>query len=169
MFLASGTYHAASEPWKSGLRRVDHAAIYVLIAGTFTPLVAHMVHGPSRLWLLGTVWTMAAAGVTLKLAFFGALPEWFDITLYLCMGWYGLVPAIPVIRARRYDVLGWMFFGGLSYTAGALCELFRWPVLIPRVLGGHEAFHVAVIIGSAAFLSLILRHVVPPRSPRASE
>jgi glycerophosphoryl diester phosphodiesterase len=161
LFLASGTYHAAFEPWKAALRRVDHAAIYVLIAGTFTPLVAHLMHGPWRARLLGAVWTMAAAGVGLKLFLFGALPEWIDISLYLAMGWFGLVPAVPIIRARRYDVVGWMALGGLFYTAGALCELFRWPVLLPGVLGAHEVFHLAVILGSASFLLLILRHVVP--------
>lgn len=163
LFLASGTYHAAFEPWKSALRRVDHAAIYVLIAGTFTPVVAHLPIGRARPWLLGAVWAMAALGVSLKLLLFGALPEWVDTSLYLLMGWFGLVPAVLLLRAGRHGVVRWMAAGGLSYTLGALCELFRWPALLPGVVGGHEVFHVAVILGGAAFLSLILRHVtVPP-------
>lgn len=163
LFLASGSYHAAFEPWKAVLRRVDHAAIYVLIAGTFTPVAAHLGVGRSRAWILAAVWAMAAVGVSLKLVAFGALPEWIDIGLYLLMGWFGVVPAVAFVRAGRYDVLRWMGLGGAFYTVGAVCELFRWPILLPGVLGHHEVFHVAVILGSASFLALIVGHVVPRR------
>lgn len=163
LFLASGCYHAAFEPWKAHLRRLDHAAIYVLIAGTFTPLVAHMTDGWLRSAILAGAWAMAVVGVTNKLFFFGLLPEALDIGLYLAMGWFGLVPGLVIARARRWGVVRWMLLGGACYTVGAVCELLRWPSLIPGVLGGHEVFHVAVLAGSAAFLALIVRHVTPRR------
>jgi channel protein (hemolysin III family) len=161
LFLASGSYHAVFEPWKTPLRRLDHAAIYVLIAGTFTPIVAHATRGHLRAWVLAVVWALAACGVVVKLAFFGLLPEAVDTSLYLVMGWFGLVPAYPIVRARMYGVAFWLALGATAYTFGALCELFRWPVLVPGVFGPHEVFHIAVIGGSAAFLALVLRHVVP--------
>lgn len=168
LFLASGVYHAAFEPWKSALRRVDHAAIYVLIAGTFTPVVAHLNRGWFRAVVLSSVWGFAALGVALKLFFFGVVAEWVDTGLYLAMGWFGVVPAVPYAFARMWGVLGWMVLGGACYTVGALCELVRWPTLVPGVFGPHEVFHVAVLGGSAAFLSLILRHVAPRPEPRAA-
>jgi len=161
LFTASGSYHAASGPLKASLRRLDHASIYVLIAGTFTPVVAHLTSGWVRSRVLTWIWGFAAAGVVSKLLFFGALPDWVDTLLYLAMGWLGVIPAIPIARARRYGVLGWMGLGAVLYTVGALAELFRWPVIVPRVFGYHEIFHLAVMGGSAAFLSLILRHIVP--------
>ncbi len=161
LFLASGTYHAAFEPWKTALRRVDHAAIYVLIAGTFTPVVAHATVGRLRTGVLVIVWAIAACGIVVKLAFFGIVPESLDTILYLAMGWLGLVPAYPIVRARRFDLALRLALGGVAYTLGALCELLRWPVIVPGVFGFHEVFHIAVIAGSAAFLSLVLRHVVP--------
>src|ERR1700722_4901634 len=69
-FLASGAYHAVSEPWRTPLRRVDHAAIYLFIAGSFTPVVAHLPGGRQRGWVLAFVWALAASGIVLKLAFF---------------------------------------------------------------------------------------------------
>ena len=164
LFLASGTYHALSEPWKTPLRRVDHAAIYVLIAGTFTPIVAHATAGRMRRWVLLAAWAVAGFGVVTKLAFFGVLGDGLDTALYLLMGWFGAVPAISIVRARGAAIAGWLALGALCYTLGALCELFRWPVVVPGVFGYHEVFHLAVLGGSGAFLALVLRHVVPVRS-----
>lgn len=168
LFLASGSYHAVFEPLKSSLRRVDHAAIYVLIAGTFTPVVAHATTGPRRKWVLVVIWVLASGGVVLKLAFFGVLPESVDTILYLAMGWLGVVPAYPIVRARLFGLAFWLALGAIAYTLGALCELFRWPVIVPGVFGYHEVFHIAVVAGSAAFLALVLRHVVPKRLARES-
>jgi len=168
LFLASGSYHAVFEPWKTPLRRLDHAAIYVLIAGTFTPVVAHATTGRLRTTVLGVVWALAACGVVVKLAFFGVLPESVDTILYLAMGWLGLVPAYPIVRARLFGVAFWLALGAIAYTLGALCELFHWPSIVPGVFGSHEVFHIAVIAGSASFLALVLRHVVPKTLPRTT-
>jgi channel protein (hemolysin III family) len=164
LFLASGGYHAVFEPLKSHLRRLDHAAIYIMIAGTFTPVVAHTTTGRRRPWVLAAVWTFAACGVVLKLCFFGAVAEWVDTLLYLAMGWFGVVPAISIVRARMFGVSLWLAFGAVAYTFGALCELFHWPVIVAGIFGPHEVFHIAVMGGSASFFMLMLRHVVPWRA-----
>ncbi len=166
-FLASGAYHAVSEPWRTPLRRVDHAAIYVFIAGSFTPVVAHLPGGRWRGSVLGFVWVLAACGIVLKLAFFDVVAEPVNTILYLTLGWFGVVPAYGIVRAGRFDLVRSFALGGGAYTLGSLSELFRWPVIVPGVFGFHEVFHLAVIAGSAVFLAMVLGHVVPRRTGRS--
>jgi channel protein (hemolysin III family) len=149
LLAMSGVYHllAPGGDGRAVLIRMDHGAIFVLIAGTFTPVHGILFHGRGRWAALLLLWSVTATAVTLKTLFFNDLAEWVGLTLYLGLGWMGVISG--GILWVRY---GWHFvrplvWGGLAYTVGAVLEFVRWPVLIPRVIGPHELFHLAVLAG----------------------
>ncbi len=129
------------------LQRLDHAGIFLLIAGSFTPLHSILFTGFWRWGMLSLVWTLAVAGITLKSIFFDSIPEWLGLSIYLGMGWLGLLSGF--LLARRF---GWSFakpllYSGLAYSLGGITEHFGWPILIPGIIGPHEIFHLVVIAG----------------------
>ena len=164
LFSASTAYHAAGEQaLKLSLRRFDHASIYVLIAGTFTPIAGNLIRGRFRAVVLGIVWALALAGIVLKTCFaFGATPEWVDVAFYLGMGWFGAVPCYPILKRLPLSATGLILGGAFCYSIGALVELFGKPVLIERVFSFHELFHLAVMIASVCFYLFVFRHVLLP-------
>src|SRR5206468_263534 len=130
------------------MERLDHGAIFVLIAGTFTPTHGLLFRGPLRWGPLLLVWTAAITGITLKTIFFTSLTEWLGGTFYLALGWIGALSA--VVLGQRY---GWRFIlplllGGVAYTVGVALDLLSCPPLIPGVVHAHEVFHVAVLVGA---------------------
>lgn len=149
LLAISGTYHllppggAAREV----LRRLDHAAIFTLIAGTFTAVHAILFCGPWRWGMIAAIWSMAAAAITIKTIFFHNIPEWLSLTLYLGMGWVGLLSGGVLYRRFGGRFVKLLVYGGLAYTLGAVLEYARKPVLIPGVFGPHELFHIAVLAG----------------------
>jgi len=145
----SGVYHML-EP--SGtpryvLRRLDHAAIFVLIACTFTPTHVILFRGWGRRGVLLLIWAIAIIGITLKSIYFDLVPPYLGITLYLGMGWIGLGTGIALWRRHGFDFIQCLWWGGVAYSVGGILEIMKWPVLIPGVLQSHEIFHVAVLIG----------------------
>jgi channel protein (hemolysin III family) len=145
----SGVYHLlpfGGTP-RAVMARLDHAAIFVLIAGTFTPVLCILLDGPDRWVPLVVIWTAAIAGVVVKTAFFRAVPEWLGLVFYLGMGWAGIVPGVRIWRRYGWSYVRPLIWGGVAYSAGALLEFFRWPVLVPGVVGPHELFHLAVLVG----------------------
>lgn len=164
LYAASGTYHAIRLPIDSPtvefFRRLDHSAIYLLIAGTYTPVFAVLLRGRQRAWLLTTVWLLALAGIVAK--WLGPIaPEGLSVGLYLGLGWIGVVPLRPLLRAVGWSGMAWGLAGGLFYTIGAACELARWPVLIPGVIGWHEVFHVFDVLGTTFHVVFMIRCVIP--------
>ncbi len=158
MLSLSGVYHllAPDTAGREVLRRLDHAAIFVLIAGSFTPVHAILFRGAWRWGMLALVWGAALAGLTLKTVYFATLPEWVGLLMYLGLGWLGVISAVAL--ARRY---GWrrmqpVLWGALAYTAGALIEFLRWPVLLAGIVGPHEIFHLAVLAGISCHWAFIL-------------
>ena len=148
LLLASSAYHlAAPGAARESLRVFDHAAIFLLIAGSFTPIHAILFRGLWRWGALALVWTLAIVGVILKVLFFARMPEWLGLMLYLGFGWFGLFSGIAL--ARRYGVafVRPVLFGALAYTLGAVIDFLRWPVPLPGIVGPHELFHVAVLAG----------------------
>lgn len=129
------------------VQRLDHAAIFILIASTFTPIHAILFVGPWRWGMLLFIWAFAACGVSLKSIFFTSTPEWLGVSLYVAMGWIGLASMIALVRRHSFQFIAPLLFGGLAYTAGAAIELFDPPALIHRVLRSHEVFHLAVLAG----------------------
>ncbi|MFV1983074.1 MAG: hemolysin III family protein [Thiohalomonadales bacterium] len=145
----SGVFHLL-EPHSTGrhvLQILDHAGIFVLIAGTFTPIHGILFRGWWRWGMLIPIWTIAITGLTLKSIFFVGFPEWFGLTLYLGLGWLGFISAIVVKRRYGIKFILPLIYGAIAYSTGAVMEFLRTPVLIPGVIGPHELFHVAVLFG----------------------
>lgn len=145
----SGVYHLLTPGGEARavLKRLDHAAIFVLIAGTFTPVHGILFRGPARWLPLLFIWSAAAGGITLKTVFFGQFPEWLGLSLYLGLGWVGVVSGVALWRRFGPAFVQPLVWGAVAYTVGAVLEFVRWPVLLPGVLGPHEVFHGAVLAG----------------------
>ena len=163
LYAASGLYHAApADPGAvNHLQTLDRSAIFVLIAGTNTPVVAALLRGRRRWWWLGVMWGIAAVGIA-ALWLLPTAPYWGTVSLYVAMGWLGGLPVVAYYRAVGWRAMNWVLAGGVLYTAGAACDLFKWPVLsdAPVRVGPHEVFHVAVVAASAAFFVFVARHVI---------
>ncbi|MHC5004451.1 MAG: PAQR family membrane homeostasis protein TrhA [Planctomycetota bacterium] len=149
----SGVYHML-QPGGGGravLQRLDHAAIFVLIAGTFTPIHTILFRGVWRCGMLLFIWAAAATGIVLKTVFFDGVPAWLGVSIYVGMGWVGLASAIKVVRCLGYRFVAPLAYGALAYTAGAgllgLLSLLGEPMPVPGVVGRHELFHLAVLAG----------------------
>lgn len=144
----SGAYHLLSPgPAREVLRRLDHAAIFTLIASTITAVHALLFTGPWRWGMILAIWVMAATAITLKTIFFHSVPEWLSLSMYIGMGWIGLVSGAKLYRRLGLAPLALLFYGGLAYTIGAVLEYLGWPTVIYRAVGPHELFHLAVLAG----------------------
>ena len=129
------------------MRLLDVAGVFVLIAGTATPLAVILFRGWRRWLPLVAMWSLAATGITLRAVFEESLPKGAGTAIFLALGWCGVVPCIALWRRYGYGFVEPLLWGGVAYTLGALLILFRWPVLVPGVIGPHELWHVAVLIG----------------------
>ncbi|VAW91138.1 COG1272: Predicted membrane protein hemolysin III homolog [hydrothermal vent metagenome] len=145
----SGVFHLL-EPNSTGrdvLQRLDHAGIFLLIAGTFTPIHGILFKSWWRWGMLLPIWAIAITGLTLKTIFFIGFPEWFGLFLYLGLGWLGFISAIAVKRHYGFQVIKPLLYGAVAYSSGAVMEFLRMPIIIPGVIGPHELFHIAVLVG----------------------
>ncbi|MDF2178589.1 hemolysin III family protein [Aliiglaciecola sp. CAU 1673] len=153
----SGVFHLL-DPGTTGrevLKRLDHAGIFLLIAGTFTPIHAIMFRGFWRWGFLTLIWALAITGVVLKTIYFNALSEWLGLIFYIGLGWMGILSACLIHRMYGCEIIKPLLFGAIAYTLGALLDFLRVPVLIPGVLGPHELFHIAVLAGIAWHWKLV--------------
>jgi hemolysin III len=153
LYGASAAYHsAAPSPRKLMLRRIDHAAIYLLIAGTYTPFALGPLRGPWGWSLLGAVWTMAAIGVVIKsMRAFGK--GRLSTVLYVGMGWFAVVAIGPLASHVGWSGLQWLLAGGLAYTGGVV-----FYATDRRVRFGHAIWHLFVLAGSACHFVAVLHH-----------
>lgn len=143
LYTASTLYHAASAGRvRARLRVVDHCAIYLLIAGTYTPFLLVGLRGTWGWTLLGIVWGTALAGLVFKLFFTGRFPR-TSTAIYLGMGWLALVAIGPMLQRLEPVTLVWMLAGGVAYTTGTAFYHSR------RLAYGHAVWHLFVICGSA--------------------
>lgn len=149
LLAMSGVFHLL-EPGGTGravLQRLDHAGIFFLIAGTFTPIHGLLFIRTLRWGILLLIWIIAVTGITLKSIFFSEIPEWLGLGLYLGMGWLGALTGILLYRRFHFHFIRYLVFGALAYTVGAVFEFLRLPVLVEGVIGPHEIFHVFVLLG----------------------
>ena len=149
LLAISGAFHLL-EPGGSGravLQRLDHAGIFFLIAGTFTPIHGILCKGWWRWGMLVAIWAIAITGITLKTIFFNDISEWLGLTLYLGLGWVGGLSAVLLYRQFGKEFIKPLVYGALAYTVGAVMEFLEAPALVPGVLGPHELFHLAVLTG----------------------
>jgi channel protein (hemolysin III family) len=137
------------------MRRLDHAAIFTLIAATFTPIHGILFRGWRRWLPLGFIWAVAVTGICLKSIFFSSIPYQIGLAMYLLLGWFGLFSAIMLWRRFELPYVTLPLLGGLAYTVGAIIEVVNWPVLIPGVVGPHELFHITVLAGIGFFWSFV--------------
>jgi hemolysin III len=161
LFLVSALYHLPrwSPVWKARLRRADHSMIFVLIAGTYTPITGNVLDGGARAWILTTIWTLAAAGVVLSMSSLH-LPRGLLALLYVAVGWVAIAVLPSLVERLGSRALVFLLAGGALYSAGAVVYAARRPALWPRVFGYHELFHLLVIAGTAVFFTFIATDVV---------
>jgi len=166
LYTVSAIYHIGAwrESRKRVLRAVDHANIFVLIAGTYTPLCFNLLTGWVRITLLVTIWALALAGVGLAV-FTARIPRWVSTGLYIGMGWVAVLALPALAAAVPWTALATLVGGGLLYTVGAVIYGLKWPNPFPRVFGFHELFHAFVIAGGGAFAVAIWVWALP--FPRA--
>jgi len=165
LFLASGVFHGlhfTSPEERRFYQKLDQSAIYLLIAGTNTPVIAVVLTGRWRRWFLWAIWALAATGVAC-LWLVPQAPHAVMVGLYLGLGWVGVLPVVTYYRVLGWRAMNWALLGALLYTIGAVCELFQWPVLIPGLLGPHEILHLCDSAACLAFFTFITRYVIPLR------
>lgn len=151
LYLASTLYHAITVPRaKAVLKRIDHAAIYLLIAGTYTPICLGPLRGPWGWSLFGVVWGLGLAGAITDVAS-GRRFKWLSITIYLLMGWLVMVALKPMLASLDTTTLVWMAAGGAFYTGGVGFYLAR------RMPWHHAVWHVFVLGGSACLWVAVQR------------
>ncbi len=144
----SGVYHLLDVGnARDILQRLDHAAIFILIAGSFTSIHGILFTGIKRWGILLLVWSIAIGGIILKSIFFTAVPEWLSLSLYLGMGWVGLASAIMLYKQYGLSYVTPLVLSGVAYTIGAVLEFLHTPILVTGIIGPHELFHIAVVIG----------------------
>jgi hemolysin III len=134
--------------------------IFVLIAGTYTPVCLLALDGGWRLGLLGLIWSLALCSVLLKLLWMES-PRWLSVVLYLAMGWLAVVAASAIFRAVPAGGIVWLLAGGVVYSVGALIYGFRRPDPLPGTFGFHELWHLFVLAGSACHFWAMLRYIAP--------
>lgn len=161
----SGVYHMLQRGSAGHrvLERLDHSAIFVLIAGSFTPALGILFHGWPRWVGLFLIWAAAGAGIALKTIFFDDVSEWLGLTLYLAMGWCGIFVAIALARRYGFNFVKPLLIGGVAYSIGALFEFLQWFTLVPGVIHAHEMFHVAVLMGAFWHWLFIWQFAAGPR------
>jgi hemolysin III len=166
LYAVSAIYHIGR--WRGGTRRVlralDHANIFVLIAGTYTPICFNVLSGGTRVAILAAIWTIALAGCVLSV-FTERVPRWTGAALYLGMGWIAVLTLPTFVELLRWPAVATLLAGGALYTCGAIVYGLKRPDPFPRVFGFHEIFHLFVISGSAAFVAVVWIWVLP--FPRA--
>lgn len=157
LFAASSAYHrlGRTERSRQWLRRMDHSTIYLLIAGSYTPICLLVLDGWRGWSMLSAVWAMAAIGVVLKLTRFDRTAVAGSV-LYIAMGWAAVLVLPAMATALRPVTLSLLIVGGLTYTVGAVVLGRRRPDPFPRVFGYHEVWHTLVVVAGICHYTAIL-------------
>jgi len=157
LFSASAAYHMARVRPKiqEVLHRLDHSAIFLLIAGTYTPFCMLAFTGFWRWGLLSIVWACAFIGIMLKV-FVPGMPRWLHTAPYIAMGWLGVIAAGQLFRDLSTWVIVWILVGGVIYTVGAVIYATKKLDLFPGKFGFHELWHVFVLLGAMAHFVAVI-------------
>jgi len=161
LYSASTVYHSIKNPeWLSKiLQKIDHMMIFVLIAGTYTPICLIALNGTLGSILLSIIWVIAILGIIFKACFMN-VPRWFYTGIYLVMGWIIVLAIFPLKNAISNTAFIYLFAGGLFYTLGALIYATKWPKINSKLFGFHEIFHIFVLAGSVAHFYLIYSYIL---------
>jgi hemolysin III len=157
MFSASATYHMVRVRDRALeiFRKVDHAAIYFLIAGTYTPFCVNAFDGFWKWGMLSIVWSLALIGIIVKV-FYVRAPRWLNAGLYLILGWLSVSAAGQFLAVLPAWVLGFLIAGGVIYTLGAVVYITKIFNFKPGVFGFHEMWHIFVMLAAAAHFVAVL-------------
>lgn len=161
LYTASTLYHTlrTSERGRMNLRRYDHASIYVLIAGSYTPICLLGLEGPLGWALFGVIWSLAVAGLVLSIVWIMA-PRWLTAGIYLFMGWLAIFAIYPLSRSLPVEGMALLLGGGLLYTVGGVLYALKWPGRSNPHFGCHEIFHVFILLGSIVHFFMMYQVVV---------
>jgi hemolysin III len=160
-YLGSTLFHGLHVPrYARTLWKLDHVGIYLLIAGSFTPAVVVLLGGWWRWSMLGMIWLLAVAGISMRLLASNISPS-LSTGLYLLMGWSAILCYFELARTVSHRAMRLVVLGGVLYSIGALINLMNWPSLAPRVFGPHELMHLFVMGGSLTHFWFMLTQVVP--------
>jgi hemolysin III len=154
LYVASTLYHTARGSWKPFCRRLDHTAIYLLIAGTYTPFTLIALRGAWGWSLFCVVWGLALFGIAQELWSSGR-KRVVSMVLYPAMGWVGIVAIVPLVQALSPAAVAWVFAGGICYTVGIV-----FYALSARLAYAHPIWHLFVLAGSACHYVAVLRYLV---------
>lgn len=162
LYAASTTYHwlDLSERANRILRKVDHMMIFVLIAGTYTPVCMIVLPQPTGYLLCALVWSIALVGIIVK-AVWITCPKWFSSALYIGMGWVCVLAFTQIVNSLSPAAFGWLLAGGIIYTVGGIIYALKVPLFNARhkYFGSHEIFHIFVMAGSACHFILMYVYV----------
>ncbi len=157
MFSASATYHMVQVKERALVifRKVDHAAIYLLIAGTYTPFCVNAFTGFWQWGLLSVIWSLAAIGIIVKVFVINA-PRWLNAGIYVIMGWLSIAAAGQLLAALPAWVLTWLVIGGVVYTLGAIVYATKIFNFVPGIFGFHEVWHIFVLLAAIAHFVAVM-------------
>lgn len=160
LFLASGIYHSviSHDSTLLKLRKFDHSAIYLLIAGTYTPICVHFFSGFWQYGMVALIWGLAIIGVSVKIFVINS-PRWITAGIYLIMGWLAIIGVQEIIRTMPTAAIILLVIGGLMYTIGAIIYITKKLDIKPGVFGFHEIWHIFVILGALSHFLVILRFI----------
>lgn len=162
LYAASTIYHTLdiSEKVNKILRKVDHMMIFILIAGTYTPICLIVLKGRVGYALFAVVWGIALTGILIK-AFWITCPKWFSSVIYIAMGWVCVLAFTQIINALPKAAFGWLLAGGIIYTIGGVIYALKLPIfnLKHKNFGSHEIFHLFVMAGSMCHFILMYKYV----------
>ncbi len=162
LFTASATYHLArvKPPTLTLLRKIDHSAIYLLIAGTYTPFCLNAFSGFYRWGLLAIVWSIAAVGILIKVFYIHA-PRWISAGVYVLMGWLCVAAIREMTTALAPFTLGWLLAGGIVYTLGAVVYATKIFDFAPGKFGFHEVWHIFALVGALLHFVAVMGVIWP--------
>ncbi len=160
LFTASFLYHSKKqgENETSIWRKLDHSAIFMLIAGTYTPICYIYLDGWTRWGILIAQWSLVFSGIIFKLFFINA-PRFIGTMIYLAMGWIVVIPIKQLYTNMPGDIMSFLVAGGLAYTLGAVIYALKKPDPLPGYMGFHELFHFFIVAGAMFHLVMIIKGI----------
>lgn len=161
LYTASSVYHLVKSSDKviKILRKLDHSMIFVLIAGTYTPVCLISLNGKLRWIMFISIWALAVIGVSFKMIWFNC-PRWLSTLFYVFMGWIAVFLISPISKAINIKGIVWLILGGVFYTVGAVIYGAKWPKINCKVFGFHEIFHLFVLAGSFCHYFMVFKYVL---------
>ena len=162
LYAASTSYHSFNLSSKVNLilKKIDHMMIFILIAGSYTPICLVVLHGTTGYILLAIVWGIAIAGIVVK-GFWVTCPKWFSSILYIAMGWVCVLAFTQILNRLPSAAFNWLLAGGIIYTVGGIIYALKLPIFNSnhKNFGSHEIFHLFVIAGSLCHIVLMFQYI----------